>query len=157
MTKYITWEKVAALFQIPCLIAATSTVIWCCYEFSKNEDVCDFSFKKYNEDEESIYPHISLCFERPFSENKLKEYGDGINGEKYYQFLLGYNWAEARLKVDYERVTLQLENHLLDAFVAPAFSISKNSAKNIMEIDRVTSIATPFLNVFSLPMHFGIK
>ena len=38
-------------FKIVCVTAALGMTLFCCYEFSKNEDFSTISKKEYNEDE----------------------------------------------------------------------------------------------------------
>ena len=56
MTSVDVWERFSHLFLITCIIGAISLLTWCLSEYSKNEDVVEVSFKKYGEDEDSIYP-----------------------------------------------------------------------------------------------------
>ena len=49
-------------------------IIWCCYEFNKNEDVCEVLFKTFHEDRDSIYPEITFGVQNRFNETALKAY-----------------------------------------------------------------------------------
>ena len=45
-------------FRLVCILTTIALVIWCCIEFNENEDVCEVSFKTFNQDEDSIYPDM---------------------------------------------------------------------------------------------------
>ena len=68
------WKVLGMYFQIVCTLGAGCMLFWCCWEYSKNEDVVEVAFKKYGDDPESIYPDITLCFQSPFYEEKLNCY-----------------------------------------------------------------------------------
>ena len=81
----------------------------------------EISFVNFNEDEESIYPQVSLCFDAPFSDDKLKEVDVGINSSLYEQFLKGEIWDDRLANLDIENVTLTLEDYVLDTCVRSSF------------------------------------
>ena len=125
MTSVDVWERFSHLFLITCIIGAISLLTWCLSEYSKNEDVVEVSFKKYGEDEDSIYPDISLCFDHPFDEEKLKLFDDRLTKSLFTRFLSGKDfegeWPNKLLDIDYENVSLQLKDHLIgNAILYPA-------------------------------------
>ena len=121
------WARLSQFFQMICIFGAGSLLLWCYSEYSKNEDVVEVSFKKYGKDEESIYPDISLCFDHPFIEEKLKLYDTTLTNSLYAIFLMGEDfdgkWNEKVLGINYENVSLQLKDHVIgNALLYPAKS-----------------------------------
>ena len=124
------WKFLEIGFQIVCTLGAAVTVFWCGWEYSKNDDVVEVAFKKFGDDPDSIYPVITLCFESPLSEEKLKLYGDEISKAKYQYFLSGQYFDKRMLDVDYETVSLELKRHLLGA------ELISTSTKEMITHDR---------------------
>ena len=60
------------IYKTFCLIGAIITASWCCFEYSKNEDICDVYFKRFLEDEESVYPEMTIVVPQQFNETKLQ-------------------------------------------------------------------------------------
>ena len=143
MTRVDVWESFSHIFIITCIIGALSLLSWCFSEYCKNEDVVEVSFKKYGEDEDSIYPDISLCFDHPYIEEKLKLFDDRLTKSLYTIFLSGQDfygeWYDKVADINYEYVSVQLKDHLIgNAILIPAlgeynitisnFTIVSNSA-----------------------------
>jgi hypothetical protein len=81
------------LFKLVCVTAALGMTLYCCYEFSKNEDVSTISRKKYNEDETSPYPQLTLLLDQYYSiESELiKSSGTIIDKNRFILFMLEKN------------------------------------------------------------------
>ena len=104
-----------------CSIATLGTVVWCCYEFSRNIDFCEISYKRFNEDNESTYPDLTMCLKNKFDEEKLRASGNGINGSLYDKFLMGQYWDDQIKNVNFDDVSMKLEDYLLSAKVKGSF------------------------------------
>ena len=118
---FITLKCLHSIFKFACLVTAILMIIFCCYEFSQNKDVSEVSFVHFNENEYSIYPQITLCLVQPFLEDRLRNYGDGINSSSYTRFLKGEIWDARMVDIDIENVTVKLDDHLLDTCVGTSF------------------------------------
>ena len=70
-------------FKLVCVLTTLSLVIWCCYEFNKNEDVCEVLFKVFHEDEDSIYPELYFGTLNRFNETALRAYHESFNEQNY--------------------------------------------------------------------------
>ena len=115
-------KKFETLFQVTCSIATLGTLIWCGYEFAKNEDLCQVTFKKFHKGNDGIYPHVSLCFEKPFSRIEHERYGEDTL-KKYFMFLEGKSQDQKWLNSNYNDFTFNIDDHLIAAFVeAPPYS-----------------------------------
>ena len=75
------------LFNVVCILTTMSLVFWCIYEYSKNEDICEILFKRFHQDEESLYPDLTFCVVDQFNETKLKEYNENFTTLDYRNFL----------------------------------------------------------------------
>ena len=111
------WKTLHIFFKLLCIVATTALVIWCCWEFGKDEDVCEVLFKRFREDEESIYPALMFTMRTQFNETVLRAYDKSFNGKKYERFLHGFYRDEKMLDIDYDKVNMQLKDYLLEACV----------------------------------------
>ena len=106
------WLKYA---YVIILVSATIALgIDCFNDYLKDEDVSLTEYKKFNhEDHENIYPSVTFCVEPPFIAKKLDDIFDDIDVTKYKNFLGGKTWDERLLRVDYDNVTVSLDDSLL--------------------------------------------
>ena len=74
---------VSSLFQFVCVIITVSIITYNIILYSEDEDLTEVSFKMYNQDEESIYPGITICIDKPFQASELEDFGKGINTCSY--------------------------------------------------------------------------
>ena len=112
-----TWKKLSLLFHGLCWVATTSVVAYWIYIFSLNDDLCVVDYKKYYEEKTDHYPVLSLCFENPFSSDKLRMVSPGINETTYLKFLRGEYFSQEMLDVDYENVTMDISEYIIKYFV----------------------------------------
>ena len=77
--------------------------------------VVDYELMEKAKDVE--YPVPAFCFQDPFVENRLKIYGPSINRTAYSRYLKGEMFNDELAKVDYENVTMNLNDHFLFAEV----------------------------------------
>lgn len=110
-------KKVSALFHVLCWSATTSVVSYWIYKYSLNDDLCVVDYKKFYEDPTNHYPMLSLCFENPFSSNKLNLISPEINETTYLQFLRGEYFSPEMLEIDYENVTIDIAEYVKKYFV----------------------------------------
>ena len=105
-------------YAVACVLATVALGITCITKYNANEDVSQNNFHKFHQDgTDDIYPSVTLCVANPFLEDKLKAYGDGINIRSYSDFLHGITWDERMLEVDYDNVTVSIEDHLNAIYV----------------------------------------
>ena len=99
-------------FKLLCVLGTLTLVIWCCYEFYKNEDVCEVLFKVFHEDEDSIYPELYFGTLSRFNETALRAYHENFNGQNYKLFLSGGSyWDEKMVDVDFKKVRMQIKDY----------------------------------------------
>ena len=106
------------MFRLLCLSAAISACIYCTYEYSKNQDFSEVSFKLFNQDDMSLYPQMSLCFLRDhYLDEELKKINEQFNASTYEKFLSGSLWDPRLLHVDIRKATLKVEDYILDTCI----------------------------------------
>ena len=109
-------KKLSFVFHVVAIAIVIAYAISSYKTFIKNDDLCEVNFKKYHSDKDSTYPSISLCFNTPILDERLKEYTPLINGTDYQSYLLGRNEKITPfLNIPYENVSLQ-EHHVFTKF-----------------------------------------
>ena len=104
------------VFTLLCILTTLALVIWCCYEFSKDEDVCEVLFKEFYEDEDSVYPELTFGFPNIFNESALRKYDETFTVNNYKSLLFGGNyWDEKMMDVDYKEVSMKLKDYQIEA------------------------------------------
>ena len=101
------------IYDCFCVVCFIGCAIWCIFVYSLNQDTCLVDLKLYNEEPNYLYPSISLLIINPFIEEKLRAYGDGINAVTYSKFLSGQHWDERMLHIDYDNVTIDLNDYFI--------------------------------------------
>ena len=96
-----------------CGFAALGFTIFCVHLYLLDEDVARIEFKEFNRDNEHIYPTVTLCFRYPLLEEKLLKFGEGINVSTYTSFLIGDLWDDRMAQINYDDVSIDIENYLL--------------------------------------------
>ena len=126
------WKALHYAFNLICVLTTLSLIIWCGYEFSKDEDVCEVVFKRFYEDKESIYPDLIIGISNEFNESALKTYNPSFNKSSYLSFVRGgSDWNENMLDVDFEKVTMRIQDYVIQACVYETmkFDVCKNLVK----------------------------
>ena len=132
------------LFQFLCIAVTFGLVLWCILKHIENEDIAKISFRNYGECDESIYPNINLCFHNFPDEEKLLEME--TNESEYQKFISGELQNEKLARIDYDTVSLQLEDHIIIKKL-----VSSNDSMNLNQISTFRS-ATFKCFSFSLPL-----
>ena len=134
----LSWKLADNVFKMICIFATFALVIWCCYEFYKNEDVCEIIFKTFQEDEDSIYPDVSFVIPNQFNETVLKSYNKGFTSQNYQAFLNalgGTVWDEKLLAVNFDDVTMKLDDYLIETCIYTSmFSKSSGDCENYVRM-----------------------
>ena len=101
-------------YKLLCFTVTIGTISWCLYNFVLNEDVSSIQFKEFQSQPEHVYPSVSFCVINPLLDEKLKEYGTDITVKSYQSFLKGLDWDDKMDAIDYDNVTLDLNDYILD-------------------------------------------
>lgn len=108
----LTFKHFNQIFDVVCILTTIGLVSWCLYAYNLNEDTSMVDFKMYHTSEVDLYPSLTLCLSDPFDNDKLKEIGEGINSSSYADFLNGRHWDERMIDIDYDNVSLDIENFI---------------------------------------------
>ena len=96
--------KESVFLKIICLSGAIATSIWCCYEYHKNEDMCEVYFKRFTEDDESIYPDLTLMLPHQLDERALQEaYGNNVSSSLFLQNIMGNKYDDSIRSISIEK------------------------------------------------------
>ena len=103
------WMRICTFL---CTCAACILTCWCFYKYMKDDDVSLVNYKRYHSDKDSVYPSLTLCFNNPFLNDKLEDVGDGVNTTTYSKFLEGLHWDNRLVHINYDSVTLDIDEYL---------------------------------------------
>ena len=106
-------DKCLHAFKIACILATIGTTCWSIYIFAQNSDVCLVDYIPYNQDGNSIYPSITIVVGNPFIKENLKVHGENITPALYSQFLEGTYWDDRMMNINYDDVTVDINDYLL--------------------------------------------
>ena len=131
------------VYTLFCILTTLVLIIWCCYEYGKDEDVSEVLFKEFYEDEDSVYPEITFGFPNIFNETVLRKYDQTFNIPDYKNFLMNaIYWDAKMMDVDYKDVGMQLKDYQIEACfyesiytLDPTVNICKNQTMQIKRLD----------------------
>ena len=108
-------DLVHHIFHAACLLVTTVFIVKCIYQYQEDNDITQVEYRTFHDLKEAIYPSLSLCFLSPISNEKIFErVGSHFNESLYYKHLQGIITNNAFLDVDYDDVTIDLFEHLLE-------------------------------------------
>ena len=107
------WKAFTLIFQLLCILLALLLAYLCYCEFLRNEDFCVVSFKKmYNEDE-NVYPSLTICFTSPFDEIKMQQYHQNLNYTMYEEHIFGHSKSNNSLhNISYDYVSIDFKKYI---------------------------------------------
>ena len=98
------------LWKLSCIAATMVTTIWQLNEYCNEPDRTIVEYKAFD----GTYPSVTVCLTNTLIEEKLKAYGDGVNSLAYISFLAGAIWDERFLRINYDDVTQDLGEYILE-------------------------------------------
>lgn len=111
---FTTTSKWTRFFHLLCMFSTITLTGWCLYKYTLDEDVSLVEFVNFNDDKQRLYPAITMCFWNPFYNEKLKNIGTGINASPYSKFIQGNHWDNRMSSIDYDDVTVSLEDYIIE-------------------------------------------
>ena len=106
----MTRTKLKVTFHLLCVVATIGLQIQCLYNYILNENSTVVEYQKFQQNGFSGYPSLSLCFFNPFLEDRLMSHG--TNTSSYIKYLQGSFEGEHMKKMEYDHVTISLEDYL---------------------------------------------
>ena len=123
----------SVIFKTSCLIGAIVSAGWCCYEFNKNEDICDVYYKRFLDDDESVYPEMTIVMPLQFNETKLQTiFGRNMTSPRLRNILVGEDWDDRVLDTNIEDIRLNLNDYMLSHCVWSSIYEQCYELKNII-------------------------
>ena len=119
------------IFKIVSICGAIATTIWCCYEFSKNEDMCEVYYKRFLQDDQSIYPDITVLMPYQLNETAFRQLRTAINISTFKQILEGAHWDDEITKIPLEDVRLKLSDNLMSSCILSSYYEPCSAIKTI--------------------------
>ena len=116
-------NKLVAAYYTLCIFATLGMIVYCLVEYLKDKDVSSVDFKQFNEQEEYVYPTITLCFETQFLGDRLNNDKIGLDEWSYSNFLNGEYWQDNFLEVDFDNVTPKIEEYFLGIYVSSFYDL----------------------------------
>jgi hypothetical protein len=111
MNGFISGKKLKVIWTLACVITTLITAIWQLLSYLNGEDMTVIHYKQFHQEEIDLYPSIGLCFSNVLIPEKLEKYGIS-NIEIYSRFLAGLEWNQTLLNIDYDDVSLNLEDYI---------------------------------------------
>ena len=96
------FRLIKSLFTAVCILVAIFFTAYCTYQYYQNEDSSVVTFSEYHEQENNIYPGLTLCFRKYHEEGTFSM--DMEKWKYYKEFLDGQNLFETTAqKMNYLR------------------------------------------------------
>ena len=128
---------------------AIASVIWCCYEYSKNEDMCEVSFKRFLEESDYLYPDLTMMIPNQLNETKLKTiFGKEMNSSYFLGLLDGSYWDDRALDIELSDVSRSLDDYMISHCILPSFY---EPCTKMEEINMIRELGSEF-HTFRLPI-----
>ena len=152
------WKFLHNFFTLLCILTTIALVIWCCYEFSKNEDVCEILFKNFQEDKDSRLPELTFGLPNRFNETALRRHNHNFNENDYRHFVAGGDyWDEQMLDIDFKDVTMLFEDYQIETcFCGNMISRRRNVCENQTMTIKQTDIFQYSFFTLKLPLDMAI-
>ena len=131
-------------FYTGCVIAATLLTLGFLLEYQRNRQSFDVDLQRFNENAQGPYPSISMCFATPFQDKLVRNSGGRIDPYSYSEFLLGRSNDTSLFNMNYDKISLQLSDFLIDTRIFTK-SIDNIQEEESIPLDRISSTS---LNVY---------
>ena len=127
-------QKVTSTFRFLCLAVTGCLILFCAWKYVENKSTSLVDFKRFHMTEKDIYPSISLCFDGMYDQTTLRDKYGIDNVEEYIKFLKGEVWHDFMLGVNYDKVTMNLNDfvqeitlHSGEAFTEPFYTFERTN------------------------------
>ena len=138
MMMSITKDNLSNCFYFLCTLFAFVMTMWATSEYLKNEDVIEISYRSFNSYvENGQYPEMSLCFANPYDDSKFPNDGKFFNSSIYHDFLHGKRWDEDLIELNYDNVTIDLQDYLIDT------CLMTTKSRKCFKMNKIDTIVFP--------------
>ena len=158
MATGVFWKR---LFKGLCLVITLGTICYWLNEYAiKDDDLSWVHYEEVRSLDQNELPIVSICFNSPFSDQRIKEIDSSIDSSMYFSYLKGDVNDERFKRIDYNNVTLQVS----DIFLFGNFSIADTqlglnaSGQNQVIRESLSETFSGFINGYKyLNKCFGFK
>ena len=114
----ISKKGVFAAFKFICITSAIAMTIFCSYDYSRNADVSEVSFTYFNNEEESIYPQLTLCVYDFSAEVEVaKELGLEVEQNSLKKIYAGEEWNDVVISLDMNKVRQKFNSNVINTCI----------------------------------------
>ena len=107
------FEAIEFVFKISCfLVVFIMFGLWI-KKYIDDEDVCLVDYQPFTEVPDQLVPELSICFRHPFLQEKFKGLEFDVNASTYLEHLTGKVFQQPYNQIDYNNITLNLEDYFL--------------------------------------------
>ena len=142
------------IFHFICVLVTIILSTKCVYQYFLNENISLVEYQSFQEHGQSGYPSLSFCVVNPFLEEELRKYGVGINTSSYINFLKGSLWDQRMANIDYDNVTISLNDFLDYQSTHPSWIAFSNGSASILPLSNHVSLRGDTLKCFSIDVPF---
>ena len=116
--KFIDRNTCRSFFKVVCVVLVFFMVSYWLYKFEiEDRDIGVVDYASIQESNDVEFPLLSICLVNPFLIAKLKEVDPQLNGTTYLKYLKGDFFEERFQYIDYENMTLNLNDYFSHGFV----------------------------------------
>ena len=116
ITMYTKWEIFMIALHFMCILLTSMIISYCTFKYIQNDDLSLTDYKQFYDTQDDVFPELSLCFKNPFLNGKLEELYS-INESLYLRFLQGDYFDKSLQKINYNDVTIALEDYITEYFI----------------------------------------
>ena len=144
-------SRFVTCFQLICWTVVITLVVYWIYVFSQNEDLSVVEYRKYYETESDVWPMLTICLKNPMINERFNNHDYGINQTTYLQFLKGNDFNQEFLSINYENVTINLNEYVVSTWISwrNGSSVSGNH-KKVLTHSYVVSRFDRFYDCYTL-------
>ena len=131
-------------FYTGCVITTIILTLGFFLEYHRNIQSFEVNLQRFNGNAQSPYPSISMCFSIPFQNSLEWNSSVRIDPYVYSEFLLGNNNDTLLFKINYDEISVQLSDFLIDTRI---FTKNMDTIKEDKSIP-LDLISSTSLNVY---------
>ena len=147
-------------YKVLCIMVTAGMVFYWIIEYNRNADITLVEYKFFETMGNAIHPELSICFENPFIDERLKEINSSLNSQKYLQYLRGEILGnESYQRINYDNVTVDLEEYIVGIDIQRFNGSSPMYCSNShnCEFVKFKNIANGFISSYQFYKCFGIQ
>ena len=97
-----------------CVFLALVLVGTWLYRYNLDEDSTVIEERSYFDNQDDVFPVMSICFKQTFQEFHPKEHGTNLTALDYHKFLIGESYHPSMKEIDYHSVSTNISDFVLE-------------------------------------------